>query len=759
MNDNIMKLLKDRYFLKDEKNWEDIAKRVSFLYPDIYEEIKNMDFIPSTPTLLNANTAGERKGTLSSCFPMNIGDSIEDIFNSLKEAAIVTKASGGVGFDYSFLRSSKENIESLNRNSSGPLPFINIFDSMLDGIQQNGVRRGAGMALLSIEHPDILDFIKAKSNTNKFNRNNFSVSVSNKFYEELISSPNKIHLVKLKNGSYIPLKDGEGKEVTVSQLWFLLMQNAWKTAEPGIMNYDIAWDRCSVKNVDNHVLSNPCNEFINIPYSSCNLGSINLSHLVEDKKFDWEKFSIIISKSVRFLNKVIDNNIFPIEKIKDVTLNIRPIGLGAMGLAHCLYKLEIPYNSKEAFEFTEKVFKYLTLKGMYESVRLAEEENKSYPKFDLNIFIKANKRFFNNECIYDLDTSKLKFDIEKNGIYNSCITSIAPTGSISTIAESSSGIEPVFALSYKRKIEKLNKEYDVMYITDKVFEKYLDNNYKEKKEIILEEISNNKGSCQKSKYLTDKEKSIFVTASDISPKDHIEILSAVANNISLSVSKTINLPKDASIFDVENVYLESWKKGIIGVTLYRDGCREGILIHDDKNKEEIEYKKDAKKRSKDIECDIYRIKIKNEEFTVLVGIDNETKKPYEIFVDNNHVDVTQHKKGIIRKEKKRHYNLIIGNKVVIENIAKSFNKIYGTLTRIISMSLRHGIDLEYIIDQLLKSDEFISFDKAIARVLKKYLEDGKIVKKSMICTNCGSNDFIYSDSCPTCKNCSFSKCG
>lgn len=256
MSSAIQKLLKDRYYLDTENSWDDLAKRVSAIYEPAYDYIKSKIFIPSSPTLMNANTNGKRLGTLSSCFPMNLEDSIDGIYESLKECAIVTKYGGGVGINFGELRSSSENITTLDRKSSGPVPFMKNFDAMLDGIQQGGVRRGAGMGLYPIDGPDVLQFIRAKKDRTTLTRLNLSVNISNEFYQKLDKDPLSIHKVKFKDGSLHDLYD-DGKPVTVLQLWNEICTYAWDNAEPGIFNGDIAHDRCSVTNLSDTVLCNP----------------------------------------------------------------------------------------------------------------------------------------------------------------------------------------------------------------------------------------------------------------------------------------------------------------------------------------------------------------------------------------------------------------------------------------------------------------------------------------------------------------------
>ena len=256
MNSAIQKLLKDRYFLDTENNWNDLAHRVSAIYPPAEEYIVNKIFIPSSPTLMNANTNGKRLGTLSSCFPMNIDDSIDGIYEALKECAIVTKYGGGVGINFGNLRSSREVITTLDRKSSGPVPFMKNFDAMLDGIQQGGVRRGAGMGLYPIDGPDILDFIRAKKDRTTLTRLNLSVNITNSFYQQLDENPDSVHRIRYKDGSYHDLYD-DGKPVTVKELWNEICFYAWDNAEPGIFNGNIAKERCSVTNLNEDVLCNP----------------------------------------------------------------------------------------------------------------------------------------------------------------------------------------------------------------------------------------------------------------------------------------------------------------------------------------------------------------------------------------------------------------------------------------------------------------------------------------------------------------------
>lgn len=765
MNQAIQKLLKERYYLDEEDTWEDLAKRVSAIFPESFDLIKDKIFIPSSPTLMNANTGGKRKGTLSSCFTMGIEDSIEGIMDSLKEAAIVTKASGGVGYVFSNLRSSKEPIKGLNgRFSSGPIPFANMFNTVLDGIQQGGVRRGAGMFQCDITAPDILEVIRAKDKKGILERFNISIRVTDEFYSKLKSNPECPHIVYFKDGSSHQLTDTDGHIITVGELWDEIIEYAWRCAEPGIFNIDIATRQCTTTNVNPIVLSNPCAEYVNIPYSSCNLGSINLTKLVTlDKQFDWDAFDKAIRISTRFLNTVIDVNDFPIEKIKTVTQQIRPIGLGVMGYAHMLYKMEIPFNSAFANNFCNELFYFLTTVSMQESIEIAKETGKSYPAFDFDLYVKSNERFFKED-------SDMYKNIKQFGIANSCNSSIAPTGSISFLTNTSSGIEPVFALTYARKIEKINKEYETVYISDPIFAEYLNNNFDEKTKIkILKQVAESKGSCQKVEEIPEEMRKVFVVASDITPMEHLDSLVAVARNVSLSVSKTINVPHEATKKEISEVYIKAHDLGIIGVTVYRDGCREGILVHHtDKEDDDVIVRTNAPKRPTSLPCHVYKMNILNrvssesEKWIVFVGL--LKGKPYEIIAGKiNGIDIPSNitEGNMIKAKKggKKVYQFEYNNEIIIDDVCGVFlNEIREYITRLMSWGLRHGAGIEFLKDVLQKSNgTIVDFNKAIIRAISKYQKE-TVTKER--CPTCNA-ELKYIEGCVKCSNpeCGFSKCG
>lgn len=1457
---NIQKILKDRYFLDGENSWEQLAKRVSALYPESFEDIRAMKFIPSSPTLMNANTGGKRKGTLSSCFPMEIKDSMDDIMDAMKDAAVVTKNAGGIGFDFSYLRGSNENVKSVGRNSGGIMGFIGIYNSVLDGVRQGGARKGAGMALLSIYHPDILKFLVAKKDLKQYNRVNFSVKIDDDFYRVLDKNPNKLFKVRnVVDKKEHVLEEGD-KQLSYKDMWDKVIDMAWLCAEPGIFNESIVSERSTLRHIQDTPTCNPClpefsnflttkgivefkdikigdmvwskdgwttvinkwytgdkdvymystragdfystedhkvvsngikvevsdadnidlvkgiqNEFVfniedldptdimdglvigdgsrninptknydvylnigdndkdyftsyvkdniigqtypsdkysfrinttitkeelplipvrkipnrfifcdpkkirgflcglysangsicgrritlkstsydiiksvqlmlssigitsyytinkptkikwangeytskksydlnvsdifsfysqirflqkykndkieavinlrrnkekevnnklsyeiisktligklpvydltvdneshtfwcsgfnvsncsefvsTVPRTSCNLGSINLVKLVDEntKEFDIKEFSNLIGRSTRFLNKVLDNNVYPLKSIEEVTLKARSIGLGFMGLAHALYKMGIPYDSEEGYKWTKEMVLYLTLRSMQESVQLAKENGKSFEWFNKAQFFKANERLFSKKKVFDIDVEKLTQDIEKYGCYNSSQTSTAPTGcqvpktlvvtnkgifklselipfkdedrnkwveldlfsahneqwikkeitkgyingyvktkkiilktnieleaslqhkyrvlvndsyvwreaqdikigdillydiggyrncykyvklkkintrrinmqeirmptklnkdfalllgliysdgsihesgvrihfnyndalikkvktlikkvfnievksykehtcesiyltstllldylrindlikekalkveiplairkspkdvikrffdgywlgdgssnkgnkyidtfskemaqqlavvgraigfnmkisiydkskdkqsysnnicyrvyfkkygsvqgkcdvnkiklntrriynlckkfgknlffdevikvidsenmtldlsvpegntyisnsyishnSIGTLAQTSNGIEPVFGLVHIRKVENDDKTFTPMVMDDLVFRKLVESKYADKKNQIYEYVSKNNGSCQGCEYISKEDQKVYKVAADIKPDAHLEMLASAANVISLSISKTINVPNTATKEEISKVYLDSYKKGVIGVTTYREGCREGVLVHsiDENRASSIVERKDAPKRPETLDCDIYNVKVRGDSYTILLG--KLQGMLYEIFVAKTpKEELSNYEKGKIHKVKRNHYNLVdMDNKVLVDNLGKKFgDSQYRTLARFVSMSLRHGVPLKFIVEQLSKSEDFMGFDKCVARILNKYIKNGETYESEK-CPEC-SGKLFYFDGCIKC-HCGWSKCG
>ena len=546
------------------------------------------------------------------------------------------------------------------------------------------------------------------------------------------------------------------------------------TLDEGVDVYDISTPQNRNFIANGAVVHN--SEFTNIANSSCNLGSLNLTKYVINGEFDFIGFGKDVAITTRFLDKVIDINEFPTETIEETTKAIRSIGLGVMGLAHTLILLGIPYASKDAKEFTKKLIGYMTLKSMEESIRLAKE-NGSYPAFDHDTFTKANERFFfynsiltENGKLLDIDVDQILFDLNHVGVRNSCFTSIAPTGTISFLADVSGGIEPIFALAYARKIEKEkdrdgNLAYDIAYIADRFFDDYLTKNHSENKKAILKYTADNKGSCQGCTFLSKEEQELFKTAQDLKSTEHLDVLEAVAQMTSLSVSKTINLPENASLKDVADVYIDAYKRGIIGVTVYRDKCRGGILVHEEDLIPKIK-KHDAPKRPKKLKAEMHQFVVNKQSYYVAVGLMESDL--YEVFTGINHDDDGEVyipktvSVGSIIKNGRGDYDFVekdTGNTYHLTN--GHSNSEADALTRSISTSLRHGVDISIIVQQLEKTKGSLnSFAKAITRMLKKYIVDGIKVQGEK-CPKCGA-DLIRIEGCKKCSNtldCSYSVCG
>ena len=518
----------------------------------------------------------------------------------------------------------------------------------------------------------------------------------------------------------------------------------------------------------NNLLVHNCQEYTAIAYSSCNLGSINTTKFVcWDKQgnayFDWDAFKQCVRLSTRFLDSVIDINDFPIPRIEEITKQVRPIGLGLMGFAHTLYLLGIKFNSEAGYAFARELTSCLTLTGMDESCEMAKEKG-AYPAYDEKTFFDANSRFFANG-----QNKELADKIRKYRIRNSCNSSLAPTGTISFIADTTGGIEPTFALTYARKIEKRNKQYEVVYITDPIFEKYLDKNYDQKTKMkILKQVADHKGSCQEVEEIPQEDRNIFVVAGDLTPMEHLTSLAACAPNISTSISKTVNMPSDATREEISEIYLKAHELGVIGVTVYRDNCREGILVHniDTKGNEGI-VKTNAPKRPKSLPCHVYRVNIFNkikevgEKWIIFIGLLND--EPYEIIAGkiNGHdfdSSITEGDMIKTRKDGKKVYQFAHKGEVLCDDVCSQYlNELREYSTRLMSLALRHGAGIEHLQTVLRKSGTIVDFNQAIVRAVARYVKETTSKEK---CPKCNS-ELRYVEGCVKCSNpdCSFSKCG
>ncbi|MEK7149866.1 MAG: adenosylcobalamin-dependent ribonucleoside-diphosphate reductase [Patescibacteria group bacterium] len=525
-----------------------------------YEVMVNRKFMPNTPALANF---GNYLGMGSACFTLAVEDSIDLIMDSLKAAAIIFKSGGGVGYNFSHLRPEGDFVKTTGGSASGPISFMSMFDNMTEVIKQGGIRRGANMGILNSDHPDIEKFVKAKEGNKALRNFNISIMVKPEFWEAL--KENKMYkLVNPKSGKVV-------KEIDPKQLLDLIAYHAWEAAEPGILFFDrINENNPLLKGLGPIESTNPCGEVLLYPFESCNLGSVNVWNYLKknggkNPHFDWQKLEADIKLATRFLDNVVDINKYPLQEIEEITLSSRKLGLGLMGLGDLLYELEISYNSKEGLAFMEKLMEFINYHSKVASIDLSKERGRM-PYFDKSFFKEGRLPFsgFKDKQSWNFDWKDVSNKIKKYGIRNSFNTVIAPTGSISMIAGCSSGIEPVFSLVFEKNIT-----IGSFYYVDPVFEERM---HREglMDEALIKDVVTLSGSIQNLSYMPPKLKKIFVTAMDITPKDHIKVLAAFQKWTDSAISKTTNLPNTATAEDIKEIYVLAHDLGCKGVTIYRD---------------------------------------------------------------------------------------------------------------------------------------------------------------------------------------------
>jgi len=530
---------------------------------EYYNVMVEKKFLPSSPTLFNAGT---RLGQLSACFVLDIDDNIESIMEAAKEAAIIFKTGGGIGINYSKLRPEGDIVSSTHGVASGPVSFMRIIDTVTDVVKQGGRRRGANMGILEIWHPDIEKFITAKSKPNVLTNFNISVMITPNFWEYY--KENKLYpLVNPRDGSV-------WRHIKPRQIFRTIAEMAWKTGDPGVLFMDNINKRNILRKALGDIrATNPCGEEPLYPYESCNLGSINLYAFIEigpDGKasFNWEEYRRVIRVALRFLDNVIDVNRFPFDKIEKSTKLSRKVGLGVMGLADTLFALKIPYNSEEGFKFMRIIAENLTYYALDESAERAKKRG-VFPYYHDSGYVDGEmpvEGYYRRE-LWTLDWEKLAEKVKKYGVRNAEVTTIAPTGSISMIADTSSGIEPQFALVYEKRVTVGQFFYVDYELERQLKERGL---YDEK---ILKEIADNGGSLQELDSIPDDMKRIFLVAYDVPWWDHVRAQAEISLWICAAVSKTINMPNWVTPDDIEKAYLFAYKLGLKGITVYRDGSK------------------------------------------------------------------------------------------------------------------------------------------------------------------------------------------
>ena len=552
------------------KELDNYADRIS----EYYELMVSQDFLPNSPTMMNA---GGRLGQLSACFVLGMPDDMTGIMKSTSDAALIFKSGGGVGINYSDLREEGEIVASTSGVASGPVSFMNIINSVTEVVKQGGKRRGANMGIMEVWHPDIEKFVTNKTEPGVLENFNVSVGVWEDFWNILVNSSDEKYVLRS------PRDNSPIKEINPHHLIDLIALSAWKSAEPGL----IFFDNINKYNVFAKArggplrATNPCGEQSLYPYESCNLGSINLANLVKrtadgQYEFDWQRYEETIRKTTRFLDNVIDVNQYPVPEIDKASKDSRRIGLGVMGVADLLYKLRIPYNSKEGYDFQLKLAEALTYYSMEESVALAKSRGEfplcsktEYPegKIPVSGYYEKPKE----QQYHDWDSLIAK--IQKHGIRNVHVTTVAPTGTLSMLADCSNGMEPSFALVFEKRVT-----VGRFFYTNKILEQVLKENdlYSEE---LLTKIADNYGSVKGLPEIPEWIQKIFVTAMDIHWSDHLLAQAVWQDWIGNAIAKTINMPNDVTVDDVKASYLLAHEMGLKGITVYRDGSRHKQVLH------------------------------------------------------------------------------------------------------------------------------------------------------------------------------------
>jgi ribonucleoside-diphosphate reductase alpha chain len=517
-------------------------------------------FLPNTPAIANF---GNWLGMGSACFVLDIEDSIDSIMETLRNAAIIFKAGGGVGYNFSKLRPEGDFVRSTSGMASGPVSFMRLFDTMTEVIKQGGIRRGANMGILNIDHPDIEKFVKAKEGNKALRNFNISVLIKPEFWS-YFEKNEPFPLINPRNGEVV-------RKVNPRQLFDMIAYQAWESAEPGVIFLDRVNEfNPFLKELGPIVTTNPCGEVLLYPNESCNLGSINVdAFVIEDDNgntdVDWNSLRDAVYIATKFLDNVIDVNKYPLKEIERMTLATRKIGLGVMGLADLLFEIGLPYNSDEGRKFMEKLMEFINYHSKRASVQLAQERG-AIPTFKGSSYAEGKLPFsgFQDKLSWNFDWAELATEITEKGIRNGYTTIIAPTGSISMIAGCSSGIEPVYSLVYEK-----NVSIGSFYYVDRVFEKVM------KKEGLydddfVKQVVENGGGIQRIPYIPERLRRIFVTAMDISPLDHIKAIASFQKWVDSSISKTTNLPENATVEDIKTAYFQAYKLGCKDVTVFRD---------------------------------------------------------------------------------------------------------------------------------------------------------------------------------------------
>ncbi|VEN73383.1 Vitamin B12-dependent ribonucleotide reductase [Candidatus Desulfarcum epimagneticum] len=691
------------YIASAEKKYGADDARVKEVEDIFYHIMTSFYFLPNSPTLMNA---GSTLRQLAACFVLPIDDSMEDIFEGLKNAAIIHKSGGGTGFSFSRLRPKNSCVGTTGGVASGPVSFMKIFNTATEQVKQGGTRRGANMAVLRVDHPDILEFIHCKDENSQLTNFNISVGVTDAFIEALE-----------RGADYDLIDPRTGKtteKLNSAQVYDMLTRQAWKNGDPGVLFLD-RMNRFNPTPLLGEIEStNPCGEQPLLPMEACNLGSLNLARFVTresgNPEVDYKTLGDVVGHAVHFLDNTIDMSEYPLPDITRMVRGNRKIGLGVMGFADMLYQLEVPYDSREALEVAESVMGFIQKTSHGASGDLARERG---------VFENFGKSVFKGKegCEYR----------------NAAITTIAPTGTLSIIAGCSSGIEPLFALNFVKTV----MDNDELMEVNPYFEKVA----REKgfySHALMRRIAK-KASIKDIDEVPEDVRKVFVTAHDVSPEMHIRMQAAFQAHTDNAVSKTVNLPGEATQGDVLNIYKMAWDLGCKGVTIYRDGSRDRQVLS---IKEKTGSAVSAKERPEILEG--FTRKIKTGLGDLYVTVTEFEGEPFEVFA-------------------------------TIGKSGRSTTAKTEAIGRLVSLALRSGVNVEKIVEQLKgiggehpvfqNGGLVMSIPDAISRVLKdRYMTHDPAASRPRasvlaggVCPECGQT-ISFEEGCMTCHFCGYSKC-
>ena len=675
---------------------------------DFYRMMSNLEFLPNSPTLMNA---GRELGQLSACFVLPVGDSMEEIFDAVKYTALIHKSGGGTGFSFSRLRPANDIVLTTTGISSGPISFMRVFDVATETIKQGGTRRGANMGILRVDHPDIMDFIMCKSDKKQLNNFNISVGLTEAFMKAVEKDEN-FELVNPRDGQV-------SGNLNARKVFNLIITQAWENGEPGIIFLDRLNRDNPTPNVGQIESTNPCGEQPLLPYEACNLGSINLSKMVKDGQIDWVRLEAVVHMAVHFLDNVVEVNKYPLEKIALMTLANRKIGLGVMGWADMLILLGIPYNTEEAIELAQKVMQFINEQGHRASQELAKQRG-PFPNFE--------------DSLYD-----------KKGelpLRNATVTTIAPTGTISIMANASSGVEPLFAVSYVRQV----MDNDILVEVHPHFEAIAKERGFYSPE-LMQRIAEH-GTIHNIDEIPEDIRNIFVTAHDISPEMHIKMQAAFQKHTDNAVSKTVNFSNGATVQDVAKVYELAYQLDCKGVTIYRDGSRDQQVLTRGKKEEKaapenIDKEKRATKRERPNVLKGWTYQMQTGCGPLYVTVNEDITGLFELFT-------TMGKAG---------------------GCAASQSEAIG---RMVSLAWRSGIQTRQVIKQLqgischspsgFGENKILSCADAVARAIQSHMSangGGPVNEKRSFfkgaCPDCGGI-VEHEGGCAVCRGCGYSEC-